>query len=75
MTDWEACPAVERHPGRVGGKWVFRGTRVPVYTLFENLRAGATVGDFVEWFPGVRRTDVDTVLDHEARALSDSTDS
>lgn len=75
MTDWEMCPAVERHPDRVSGKWVFRGTRVPVYALFENLRAGATVDDFTEWFPGVRRADVDTVLDYEAHALSRPTGS
>ena len=58
MTDWETCPAVERHPGKVSGKWVFRGTRVPVYALFENLQSGATVDEFAEWFPGVERADV-----------------
>jgi len=70
MTNWDACPAVERDPGRLGGKWVFRGTRVPVYALFENLRAGATVDDFVEWFPGVRPADVDAVLAHQTEALA-----
>ena len=70
MTNWETCPAVERHPGKVSGKWLFRGTRVPVYALFENLRSGATVDEFVEWFPGVERSDVDAVLSHEVRALS-----
>ena len=70
MTDWDGCPGVERHPGKVGGKCVFRGTRVPVYALFENLRSGATVDEFVEWFPGVERSDVDAVLSHEVRALS-----
>ena len=70
MTNRETCPAVERHPGKVSGKWVFRGTRVPVYALFENLQAGATVDDFVSWFPGVKRADVDAVLDHEVSALA-----
>ena len=70
MTNRETCPAVERHPGKVSGKWVFRGTRVPVYALFENLRPGATVDEFVEWFPGVERADVDAVLNHEVNALS-----
>ena len=55
MTNWETCPAVERHPGKVSGKWVFRGTRVPVYALFENLQSGATVECL---FPGVERADV-----------------
>ena len=70
MTNWETCPGVERHPGKVSGKWLFRGTRVPVYALFENLRSGATVDEFVEWFPGVERSDVDAVLNHEVNALS-----
>ena len=46
MTDWNKCPEVESVPDRVGGNWVFRGTRVPVYALFENLAGGATFYDF-----------------------------
>lgn len=65
MSDWENCEAVEREPGRVSNAWVFRGTRVPVAALFENLKAGATVDDFVTWFPGVTAEQVETVLDHE----------
>ena len=37
MLDWNTCPAVERTPERVSGAWVFKGTRVPVRALFENL--------------------------------------
>jgi uncharacterized protein (DUF433 family) len=40
---WSQCPAVESVPGKVGGAWVFRGIRMPVATVFENLEAGATV--------------------------------
>ena len=69
MLDWSSCPAVERDPERVSGDWVFRGTRVPVRALFENLESGATVDLFLEWFPGVVRTQVDAVLDHAARSL------
>ena len=47
MTDWESCKAVERNPGKLGGAWVFQGTRVPVSALFENLRDGATVDQFL----------------------------
>ena len=43
MTDWEKCPAVESVPGRLGGAWVFTGTRVPVSSLFGNLAERATV--------------------------------
>ena len=69
MTDWETCPAVERTPGKVSGAWVFAGTRIPLYTLYENLAAGATVDEFVEWFPGVDEEQVVAVLHHEADAL------
>ena len=72
MKDWENCDAVERHSGRVSGAWVFRGTRVPVSSLFENLRDGASIEQFLEWFPGVKRSQVEAVLDHELMTLADS---
>jgi len=62
MIDWSHCPAVERNHGKVSGAWVFKGTRVPVRALFENLQGGARVEDFLEWFPGVTREHVDAVL-------------
>jgi uncharacterized protein (DUF433 family) len=69
MLDWHACPAVERTANKVSGAWLFRGTRVPVRALFENLEGGATVDEFLEWFPGVTRTQVEAVLEHAARSL------
>ena len=68
MIDWSSCPAVERDPERVSGAWVFRGSRVPVAALFENLEDGALVSQFVEWFPGVTLEQVRTVLEHAARS-------
>ena len=68
MNGWEGCAAVERHPDRMSGAWVFRGTRAPVAALFENLREGASIDEFLEWFPGVERAGVEGVLDHEAAA-------
>jgi uncharacterized protein (DUF433 family) len=56
-------------PGKVSGAWVFRNTRVPLAALFENLRDGATVDEFLEWFPGVSRDQLDAVLDYEASSL------
>ena len=53
MHDWNDCQEVERVPDKVNGAWVFKGTRVPVRELFENLESGATVDEFLEWFPGV----------------------
>ena len=69
MTDWSMCPAVESVPGKVSGNWVFKGTRLPVYTLFENLAEGATIYDFLEWFDGVDESEVKAVLEHVARDL------
>jgi uncharacterized protein (DUF433 family) len=69
MLDWADCTAVERTPGKVSGAWVFRGTRVPVKALFENIEDGARVDDFLAWFPGVRREQVEEVLRHAERSL------
>ena len=62
MLDWSQCPAVERVPGKVSGAWLFKGTRVPVKALFENIEDGARVDDFLQWFPGVKREQVEAVL-------------
>ncbi len=72
MLDWSQCPAVERDPGRVSGAWVFKGTRVPAKALFENLEDGATVDDFLEWFPGVTREHVEAVLAHTEQSLAEA---
>ncbi|HLA75178.1 MAG TPA: DUF433 domain-containing protein [Gammaproteobacteria bacterium] len=69
MIDWSSCLAVEREPQRVSGAWVFRGTRVPVAALFENLEDGAQLSQFLEWFPGVTLQQARTVLEHAARSL------
>ncbi len=69
MTNWNDCPAVEWTPGRAGGACVFSGTRIPLFALYENLAAGATVDEFVEWFPDVEESQVRAVLEHEAATL------
>ncbi len=71
MGNWETCEAVERCPDKVSGAWVFRGTRVPVAALFENLKDGASVQEFLAWFPGVKRAQVEAVLEQEAAAAMD----
>jgi uncharacterized protein (DUF433 family) len=68
--DWSHCSAVERSADKVSGAWVFRGTRVPVKSLFENLEDGATVDDFLEWFPGVGREQVVAVLQFAEQNLA-----
>ncbi|MFL6196696.1 MAG: DUF433 domain-containing protein [Thermoanaerobaculia bacterium] len=62
MFEWSQCPAIERTADKVSGAWVFKGTRVPVKALFENLEDGARVEDFLSWFPGVARDQVEAVL-------------
>jgi uncharacterized protein (DUF433 family) len=66
--DWSQCPAVENVPGKVSGAWVFRGTRMPVATVFENLEAGASIEEIMEWFD-VTREQITAVLDFAARSL------
>ena len=67
--DWSQCPAVESVPGRLSGAWVFRDTRMPVSAVFENLEAGATVDEIVDWF-SISKEQVIEVLEFAARSLA-----
>jgi uncharacterized protein (DUF433 family) len=69
VKQWETLDVVERDSDKVSGAWVFRGTRVPIAALFENLRDGATIEEFLAWFPGVQPAQVKAVLDFEIEAL------
>jgi len=72
VLDWSQCSAVESIPGKVSGAWLFKGTRTPVATVFENLEDGMTIDEMLEQFP-VTRDQVKAVLefaaDEERRAL------
>ena len=57
-------------PGKVSGAWVFKGTRVPVRALFENLEGGAALDEFLEWFPGVAHEQALAVLAHAEQSLA-----
>ncbi len=70
MTHKSLASAIERDPQKVSGEWVFRGTRVPLRALFENLKDGASIDEFLEWFPGVKREQVEAILDHELAEIS-----
>jgi uncharacterized protein (DUF433 family) len=67
---WGDCPTVEKDPLRLSGAWVFRGTRIPVAALFENLEDGVSLAEFVELFPGVTLEQARSVLEHAARSTS-----
>jgi uncharacterized protein (DUF433 family) len=44
---------LDRDPEKCSGAWIFRGTRVPVHALFENLKDGASIDQFLEWFGSI----------------------
>jgi uncharacterized protein (DUF433 family) len=67
--DWSQCAAVESVPGKVSGAWVFRGTRLPVATVFENLEDGMSIEEIMEQFD-VTREQVTAVLDFAAQSLA-----
>jgi uncharacterized protein (DUF433 family) len=68
VLDWSQCPVVESVPDRLSGAWVFKNTRMPVSTVFENLEAGASIDEIMEWFD-LSREQVVAVLEFAARSL------
>ena len=67
--DWSQCEAVERTPEKLSGAWVFRGTRIPVATVFENLEDGMTIDEIVKMFDGLTAHQVKAVLDFAVHTL------
>ena len=67
--DWSQCPAVESIPGKVSGVCVFCGTRMPVSVIFQNLEAGASLDEIMEWFEGLDREQVKGVIEFVAPGL------
>ena len=68
MIAWSKCDAVEQHPERYSGAWVFRGTRVPVSSLLENLESEVSITEYIDAFEGVTVEQVRSVLEHAARS-------
>jgi uncharacterized protein (DUF433 family) len=67
VLDWSQCSAVESIPGKVSGAWVFRDTRLPVSTIFENLE-DMSVDEVMEQFD-VTREQINAVLEFVAQSL------
>lgn len=65
--DWSQCPAVESIPGKCGGRWLLRNTRMPVQFVFENL-AKMTISEIAEDYL-LAREDVEAVLEFVVRSL------
>ena len=70
MANWEHCPAVEQVPDKAGGLWVFKGTDIPLYGIYETLAAGATVDDFATRF-GLAIGQAVAALRYEAEEFGD----
>ena len=66
--DWSQCPAVESVPGRVSGAWVFKGSRMPVQTVFVNLEAGMSPQEITEEFD-VSLDEIQAVLRFASQSL------
>ncbi len=67
--DWSKCPAVESIPGKMSGAWVFRGTRIPVSAVFENLEDGLTIDEVAALYDGLTREQIKAVLEFTAHSL------
>ena len=65
------APYISINPGRMHGEPVFKGTRVPVQTLFDHLRAGDDLGRFLDGFEGVKREQAVAVIDLAAHGFLD----
>ena len=65
---WKACPLVEQNPGILGGVWIFKRSRFPLYTVYDNLASGATLDEFDEWYD-IERDKVVAVLQYQFKTL------
>jgi uncharacterized protein (DUF433 family) len=64
-----ASPYVTVDPETLGGEPVFKGTRVPIRSLFDHLKAGDDLDTFLDDFPGVTREQARSVIDLAEQGL------
>lgn len=57
-------------PEILGGTPVFKGTRVPIESLFDNLEAGMSLEEFLEGYPSVKKEQALAVLDIASKIIS-----
>ena len=67
VLNWEVCSALESVPGKLGGAWVFRGTRVPVTAILSNL-SEMSISEIEEDFPTVKHEQIIGLLDFIAQS-------
>ncbi len=63
---------IVRDPGILGGRPVFRGTRIPVEVLFDNLAEGLTLDEILQAYPTLDRAQAVRALDLARKRLLDS---
>ncbi|MFN0076679.1 MAG: DUF433 domain-containing protein [Prosthecobacter sp.] len=62
--------AIVVDPEIMGGEPVFRGTRVPVASLFEHLESGCSLDEFLDWFPTVtQQVAVEVLMEAHRRVV------
>lgn len=69
VINWAACSVLESVPGKMGGAWVFRGTRVPYTVVLDNI-SDMSVNEIVDSYPTLRRDHIITFLDFVARSAA-----
>jgi uncharacterized protein (DUF433 family) len=63
-------PIISASPEIMGGTIVFAGTRVPVQTLLDYLKAGESIDDFLDGFPTVTREQVIALLEEAGKQFA-----
>ena len=66
---WDGCDEVERNTEQMSAARVFKGTRLPLSTLYQHLAGGVSIRDVVHWFPGVAEAQLKAVLEHDAETV------
>jgi uncharacterized protein (DUF433 family) len=66
-------PVYHSDPQIMGGILVFRGTRVPIQSLFDHLESGESINVFLEGFPSVQREQVIALLKESKQKLLQAT--
>jgi uncharacterized protein (DUF433 family) len=61
---------IVRDPEILGGRAVFRGTRVPVEVLFENLEDGLSIDEIIASYPSLNKDDVVACLESACAGLN-----
>jgi uncharacterized protein (DUF433 family) len=62
---------VKIDPEILGGTPCFRGTRVPIKSLFDHIEEGISIDEFLQDFPTVTREQVDALLEESRAAVED----